>query len=363
MEESLPNMVDDRAKEHTKTQVPIYVTEGLIMERKQNQANVAKMIADAIQQEYFGQRLLRKSTMLSLTIFLLMLIHRSGITYNPQLQHDNLPIWLALKIKFKGLTTSNTPCRSSAIHLIDQDDPHEDAHHKGENSAKKQKTSEHRTYVFGESSSGQANESEPGPSTSGNQEQLNDDDEPLAEKVSQELVEEMSKIVDEAKLQKVVDEMRANRSIVSVTKPDYKNLNKNDIEDMYLLCINSKVDDYAKTRLLWSLPVFIKSTVIWERVHNFQLGVESYQLNVNLTAPTNTFPRIEKKKIVLEGLKSYNNDVKYGYVTPSLSIEDVEYLRLFEEEIEERLKHHFQMRRWEMYVNERPLGSRRERLE
>ncbi|GJX57421.1 hypothetical protein Tco_0287318 [Tanacetum coccineum] len=73
----------------------------------------------------------------------------------------------------------------------------------GENSAKRQKTSEHGTYVFGESSSGQANESESGPSTSGNQEQLDDfdfwtdsyatdDDELPNEKVSQELVVEMS---------------------------------------------------------------------------------------------------------------------------------------------------------------------------
>ncbi|GJZ22550.1 hypothetical protein Tco_0559589 [Tanacetum coccineum] len=51
IEESLPNMVDDRVKELTKTQVPLYVAEGLIMERKQNQVDVAKMIADAIQQE------------------------------------------------------------------------------------------------------------------------------------------------------------------------------------------------------------------------------------------------------------------------------------------------------------------------
>ncbi|GKC60394.1 hypothetical protein Tco_1087992 [Tanacetum coccineum] len=42
---------------------------------------------------------------------------------------------------------------------------------------------------------------------------------------------------------------------------------------------------------------------------------------------------------VTEGLKSYNNDVKHGYVTPSLGKEDDEYLQLFEEEIEERLKH------------------------
>ncbi|GJW30058.1 ATP-dependent DNA helicase PIF1-like protein [Tanacetum coccineum] len=40
---------------------------------------------------------------------------------------------------------------------------------------------------------------------------------------------------------------RANEHIVSITKPDYKNLNKNDIEDMYLLIMNGKVPDYAET--------------------------------------------------------------------------------------------------------------------
>ncbi|GJS56251.1 hypothetical protein Tco_0629613 [Tanacetum coccineum] len=54
-------------------------------------------------------------------------------------------------------------------------------------------------------------------------------------------------------------------------------------------------------------------------------------------------------KRVLEGLKRYNNNVKNGYVTLSLSKEDAEYLQLFEEEIEERLKHRDQMRHWEMH--------------
>ncbi|GKC70035.1 hypothetical protein Tco_1115918 [Tanacetum coccineum] len=67
--------------------------------------------------------------------------------------------------------------------------------------------------------------------------------------------------------------------------------------------------------------------------------------------------------IVLEGLKSYNNDVKYGYVQRELTNDEVEYLKLFEEEIEVRLKYCNQMRRWEMYVNGRPLGPRRERPE
>ncbi|GKE00782.1 hypothetical protein Tco_1388765 [Tanacetum coccineum] len=333
----------------------------------------------------------------------------------------------------------------SAVRPRDQDDPQDDAHLKGENSAKRQKTSEHGMFVFVESSS--------------------NDDVLSNGKVSQELMDEMSQTVDEAKLRKVVDEMlrqqctsgdehqyhidqmqnflksdimwgskkeiivppyqpkptlvtywelghehkfiteivarRANKCIVSITKSDYKNLNKNNIEDMYLLIINHKVDDYVETGLLCSLSVFIKSTVIWDRVHDFQLGVESYQQQVNLTTSTITFPSIKKYKMfsivfepvygiiyknnkkektvmrhqevykfcdatlkrVLEGLKSYNNNVKYGYVTHNLSKEDVEYLQMFPHEIEERFKYHDQMRRWEMYVNKRPLGSRRERPE
>ncbi|GJU54940.1 hypothetical protein Tco_1228654 [Tanacetum coccineum] len=228
--------------------------------------------------------------------------------------------------------------------------------------------------MIGESSSGQDNKSEPSPSTLGNQEELDDfdfwtdfyatdDDELPTEKVSQEIVDEMSQTVDEAKLHKVfiteIIARRKNGSIVSITYSDYKNLNKNDIEDMYLLIVNDK------------------------------LGVKSYQRKVNLTAPIINFPGIKKYKVfsivselvygimyknskkekrvmrlqeihkfcdatlkrVLEGLNSYNNDVKHGYVTPSLSKEDVEYLQLFEEEIEEWLKHHDQMRRLEILFN------------
>ncbi|GJT47969.1 hypothetical protein Tco_0974126 [Tanacetum coccineum] len=420
----------------------------------------------------------------------------------------------------------------SAVRLRNQDDPHDDAHPEGENSAKRQKTSEYEAYGSGESSSGQVNEEE------------RDDDEIPLEQISQDIMKEVSLTIDEAKLKKMADEIkeilvsphprkttplvqscqrdpeaptlslinqdllylkkgssgpekiilslhkflaiifndddikeqtsrwvnkyvkkfnpyarygvkhwknphakifyirkqkepgklkeevysnskiiqviktywelghehkfvteivarRANECIVSITEPDYKNLNKNDIEDMYLLIMNGKVPDYAETGLLWSLSVFIRSSVIWERVHDFQLGIESYQQKVNLTAPTMSFPGVEKHRMfsiiyepvhgiiyknskkekrvmrhseihkfcdatlnrVLEGLKSYNNDVKYGYVQRELTNDEVEYLKLFEEEIEVRLKHRNQMRRWEMYVNGRPLGPRRECLE
>ncbi|GKB19444.1 hypothetical protein Tco_0853367 [Tanacetum coccineum] len=265
---------------------------------------------------------------------------------NPQLQQDDLSIWIALKYKFERLHVATTPLQRGRRRM-----------------SMKPLCLENHPLDF---------ESE------------QDDDEILAGKVSQELVDEMSHSVDEAKYNphakifyikkqkeprkpkevvysnskivqiiktywelghehKFITEIvvrRANGSIVSITESDYKNLNKNDIEDMYLIIVNNKVDNYAET------------------------GVESYQQKANLTAPTITFLCIEKYKMffivfepvygtiyknnkkekrvrrhqevhkfydatlkrVLEGLKSYNNDVKHGYVTPSLSNEDVEYL-------------------------------------
>ncbi|GKC22758.1 hypothetical protein Tco_1024908, partial [Tanacetum coccineum] len=78
----------------------------------------------------------------------------------------------------------------------------------------------------------------------------------------------------------------------SFSEADFKYLNKNDIEDLYYLCQNKKVN-YRETKLINSLITFIRSRVIWEGVHDFQLGIESYQIKVNLTAPTLTFPGIE----------------------------------------------------------------------
>ncbi|GKD54166.1 hypothetical protein Tco_1287553 [Tanacetum coccineum] len=441
---------------------------------------------------------------------------------NPQLQQQDIAIWLALQMKFKTRQVSQTTCRTSVVRPRDQDDPHDDAPPKGENSVKRQKTSEYEAHVTVESA-GQVNESEQNPSSS-------DDDEVPAKQVSQDIIEEVSLTINEAELKKMENEMlrhrctsgdehqyhidqmknflksdivwesrkevlvsphprkttplvlscqrypeapamslinqdllylkkgslgpekivlslhkfpviifndndieeqtsrwvnkcvkkfnpyarygvehwknphakifyirkqkdlgkpkeivarRANKFIVSITEPDYKNLNKNDIEDMYLLITNGKVPDYAETWLLWSLSVFIRSSVIWERVHDFQLGIESYQQKVNLTAQTISFPGVEKHKMfsiifepvhgiiyknsnkekrvmrhskihkfcdatlnrVLEGLKSYNNDVKYGYTQRDLTNDEVEYLKLFEEEIKVRLKYRNQMRR------------------
>ncbi|GJT56899.1 zf-CCHC domain-containing protein [Tanacetum coccineum] len=84
---------------------------------------------------------------------------------------------------------------------------------------------------------------------------------------------------------------KADEKAYIFSESDYKYLNKNYIEDMYLFCLKREVDH--NNGLLNSLIVFIMSCVIWERVHDYQLGTKSYPININLTAQTLIIPGIE----------------------------------------------------------------------
>ncbi|GJX26314.1 hypothetical protein Tco_0232610, partial [Tanacetum coccineum] len=171
---SLPKMVDKHIKEqvekqvpkHVKVQVLVYVAKGLLLERQQNKEETDKMIAKAMLQEPQPQ-----TTSVPEQQYQLYL----SIKNNPQLQQQDIAIWLALQMKFETPQVPQTTCRTSAVHPRDQDDPHDDAPPEGENSAKRQKTFEYKAHVTGESS-GQVNESEQNPSSSGNQEQVDDYD-------------------------------------------------------------------------------------------------------------------------------------------------------------------------------------------
>ncbi|GKB55729.1 retrovirus-related pol polyprotein from transposon TNT 1-94 [Tanacetum coccineum] len=81
-----------------------------------------------------------------------------------------------------------------------------------------------------------------------------------------------------------------------------------------------QVPDYAETGLLWSLSVLSKVRDMGKSCDDLQFGIE-----------------VIKHKRVLEVLKRYNNDVKYGYVQRELTDDEVEYLKLFKKEIEVRL--------------------------
>ncbi|GJU72894.1 hypothetical protein Tco_1264299 [Tanacetum coccineum] len=294
MMETLPSLVKEKVTEQVKKevpaqvrdQVPVYLAEGLILERKTTKEETKRLISKAILQERVQSSSVPEQQH---QLYLAM-------KADPLLQQQDIAIWLALQMKFEKTQVPHTACRPSAIRTRDQDDPYDDAHPEGENSAKRQKTSEYEAYVSGESSSGQDNVEEPGPSTSGNQEQddefdfwtdsyASDDDEIPTKQVSQDIMEEISLTIDEAKLKKMADEMlrqrKEERKLLSSPQsqkmltplvfqsfqrdleapltpqpisehqdllylkeeeiqPDYKNLNKNDIEDMYLLIMNNK---------------------------------------------------------------------------------------------------------------------------
>ncbi|GJQ98989.1 hypothetical protein Tco_0521974 [Tanacetum coccineum] len=189
--------------EQVRNQAPVYVAEGLILERQKAKEEPERLIAKAILQErgniqaqiethidnaianvipsqvdasvqsYMSRHILHIHPAQSQTSsvpdqqYQLYLAMKA----DPQLQQDK-SIWLALQMKFERNTVLQIACRTPAIPLRDQDDPHDDAHPEGDrenynrraNSAKRQKTSEYEAYVSGESSSGQVFQEEQAPS-------------------------------------------------------------------------------------------------------------------------------------------------------------------------------------------------------
>ncbi|GJV79543.1 hypothetical protein Tco_1515413 [Tanacetum coccineum] len=137
------------------------------------------------------------------------------------------------------------------------------------------------------------------------------------------------------------------------------------------------------------------------RVQDYQLGIESYQIKINLTAPTLVIPGIEELEpytIIIDpfiGIVYENNKkqrrvmninelpkfcdatldrvlkkvkeiivaARYGFKDSPQNEEHKKVMGFFEEEIKERLMFRRHMRRCESFVNGRPLLSLRGRPE
>ncbi|GKA86995.1 hypothetical protein Tco_0808706 [Tanacetum coccineum] len=208
-EESVGDEFELRRREKVhkiaKTIVPIYVAEGLLLERQKTQADVAAMIAKAIQKEHDNLRTEVISQVNDVIANHIPPHVYSFLRYYMSKKHlhviQNLP---------KPTYVLTAQDLQHQLYLMMRDDEQlyhddyqdDDAHPEGESSVKRQKTSKHGTYSLGESSSGQAMEQDPNPSGSGTQEQIDDidawmedvgtdDDEVPDDKVSQELLEEM----------------------------------------------------------------------------------------------------------------------------------------------------------------------------
>lgn len=73
-----------------------------------------------------------------------------------------------------------------------------------------------------------------------------------------------------------------------ISEGDFKHLHPNDFEDLYLLHLQGKLDHLPALErkiLVSAVTQWIRGLVIRQRVKDFQLGIESYQTQLNLTRP------------------------------------------------------------------------------
>ncbi|GJY69679.1 hypothetical protein Tco_0472661 [Tanacetum coccineum] len=91
---------------------------------------------------------------------------------------------------------------------------------------------------------------------------------------------------------------RADNVLYRFKEGDFPRLRINDIEDMLLLVVQNRLtnlsgDDVADFAI--ALRMFTRSLVIQKRVKDLQLGVESYQKQINVTKPDTTRPDLRKR--------------------------------------------------------------------
>ncbi|GJS46040.1 hypothetical protein Tco_0596161 [Tanacetum coccineum] len=90
---------------------------------------------------------------------------------------------------------------------------------------------------------------------------------------------------------------RADNDLYRFKEGDFPRLHINDIENMLLLLVHNRLknlsgdDDF---KFIIALRMFTRSLVIQKRVKDLQLGVESYQKNINVTKPQTTISDIRK---------------------------------------------------------------------
>ncbi|GJZ26477.1 hypothetical protein Tco_0570730 [Tanacetum coccineum] len=81
---------------------------------------------------------------------------------------------------------------------------------------------------------------------------------------------------------------RADYNEYKILEADFKNLHPNDFEDLYLLHLQGKLNHlprFDKVHLFNAINMWIRDIIIRLHVGDLQLGIESYQTNLNLTQP------------------------------------------------------------------------------
>ncbi|GJZ30721.1 hypothetical protein Tco_0575768 [Tanacetum coccineum] len=91
---------------------------------------------------------------------------------------------------------------------------------------------------------------------------------------------------------------KADNDLYRFKEGDFPRLRINDIEDMLILVVQNRLtnlsgDDVVDFAI--ALRMYTRSLVIQRRVEDLQLGVESYQKQINVTKPDTTRPDLRKR--------------------------------------------------------------------
>ncbi|GKD45957.1 hypothetical protein Tco_1270602 [Tanacetum coccineum] len=207
VKEKVTEQVKKEVPTQVRDQVPVYVAKGLIMERKTTKEETERLISKGLSYKKWAYYA------------------------DPLLQQQDIAIWLALQMKFEKTQVPHTACRPFAVRTRDQDNPHDDAHPEGENNAKRQKKVKFCISLFYEKITPLVQSCQRDPEA------------PALSLINQDLLylkkgnSGPEKIVLSLhKFPAIVfnddDIEETDILMVSITEPDYKNLNKNDIEDV-----------------------------------------------------------------------------------------------------------------------------------
>ncbi|GJX06740.1 hypothetical protein Tco_0194672 [Tanacetum coccineum] len=158
--------------------------------------------------------------------------------------------------------------------------------------------------------------------------------------------------------------MRANDKPDSFSEADFKYLNKNDIEDLYYLYRSKEIDNH-KVKLMNSLIMFIRKHAPYTIVDEIQMGLiylnSKDEKRVMYLEEIIKFCDATLEKVLNE-VKLRMFESKFLKKPPLLGELDQDIMKAYEREISKRLNHRQQMRRWESFMNGRPIIPMMKRL-
>ncbi|GJU49587.1 hypothetical protein Tco_1219142 [Tanacetum coccineum] len=371
--------------------------------------------------------------------------------------HPTTKLWDVLKAKFKKSSALVGPCRIDAFRKCDHDDHQgDDAPPEGEKSAKRQKTSKISKSARGSSSKQPGKETNTSASERQQQQHYYDTwvDDPVIDEDEATLRDILSNQFRDAKeyayhleqsqnymenqlvWESRQEDLRRPKPNALVFYGPHRNPNepsrylynkdlfflkyentkeKSTVVDstleMYKIRHKKVRDDLEEVFFDYRIVKIIKVTTdqkfgldYMERivklcnlggVHDFQLGIESYHIKINLTAPALIFPGIEECNLfsivdkLTTGLIYLNNknekrfmdlqelskfcdatlekmlkevkmkifETEFMKKTPLLRRLDLKIMKAYEREITKRLKNLEHMRRWESFVNGKSILS------